>query len=120
MLIRPVDALGDILPVRSAAEMMSGSAAVGRLAADRLRLLRGDWWESPDEGFQILELLREDRISEQNLERLSDMISAFLLETPEVAAVDEVRAELTGHVFSYACRLICEGGTAEVEYEMEV
>ena len=120
MLIRPMDASGDILPVRSAAEMLSGPAAVRRLAADRLRLLRGDWWESPDEGFQILELLREDRISEQNLERLSDMISAFLLETPEVAAVDEVRAELNGHMFSYSCRLICEGGSAEVDYETEV
>ena len=95
-------------------------AAVGRLACDRLRLLRSDWWESPDEGFQILDLLRVKRFSEQNLDQLSDMISAFLLETPGVVAVDEVETEMNAHTFSYSCRLICEDGTAEVTYETEL
>ena len=120
MLLRPVDENGDILPVHSVSDMLSGPAAVGRLACDRLRLLRGDWWESPDEGFQILELLREDRVSERNLDQLSDTISAFLLETSGIIAVDDVQTEMTGHVFSYSCRLICEDGTTDVAYEAEV
>ena len=120
MTLRPVDASGDILPVHSVSDMLSGPEAVGRLACDRLHLLCGDWWESPDEGFQILDLLREKRFSEQNLDQLSDTISAFLLETAGVVAVDDVQADLTGHTFSYSCRLICEDGTTDVVYEAEV
>ena len=45
--MRPVDASGDILPVLSAADMATGAEAVAVLAADRLRLLTGDWWENP-------------------------------------------------------------------------
>ena len=39
MLLRPVDASGDILPVLSSSDLVSGAEAVVILARDRLNLL---------------------------------------------------------------------------------
>jgi hypothetical protein len=41
MLLRPADASGDILPVRSSSAMLSGPEAVALLVRYRLSLLRG-------------------------------------------------------------------------------
>ena len=43
MILRPVDASGDILPVSSSSDLLSGPEAVARLAAYKLSLLKGDW-----------------------------------------------------------------------------
>ena len=51
MLLRPVDASGDILPVISSSVLLSGPEAVALLVQDRLSLLRGEWWENPENGF---------------------------------------------------------------------
>ena len=118
MLLRPVDGNGDILPVAAASDMLSGPAAMGQLARNRLRLLKGDWWESPDEGFRMLELLREDRITERNVDQLSSYLSSFLLETPGVVAVDDVEAEMFGRQFSFACRLIGEEGSEHLTWSV--
>ena len=40
MLLRPVDASGDILPVSSSSDLLSGPEAVARLAAYKLSLLK--------------------------------------------------------------------------------
>ena len=56
MLLRPLDASGDILPVLSSSSMLSGGPAVAVLAESRLNLLSGEWWEnrSCDKGTVLL------------------------------------------------------------------
>ena len=41
MILRPVDASGDILPVLVSSDLLSGPEAVALLVQDRLSLLRG-------------------------------------------------------------------------------
>ena len=48
MLLRPVDASGDLLPVMSSSDLLSGPEAVARLVQYRLSLLRRAWWENPE------------------------------------------------------------------------
>lgn len=60
MLIRPADASGDVLPVLSYRDLLSGPEAVAQLVQYRLSLLRGEWWKTPEEGFFILERMREE------------------------------------------------------------
>ena len=52
MILRPVDASGDLLPVLSSSDLLSGPEAVARLVQYRLSLLRGEWWENPENGFR--------------------------------------------------------------------
>ena len=106
MTLRPMDDTGDILPVSFASKMCSGADAVGFLAFLRLKLYQGDWWEDEEEGCDILELLRRNRISSGNLSLLSSSISNYLAQTPGVLDVRDAEISLSGHVASYSCQLI--------------
>ena len=90
MLLRPVDASGDILPVLSSSAMLSGPEAVARLAEYRLSLLWREWWENPESGFFILETMRESRVTDADAASLSSMITAYIRETPGVRDVEDV------------------------------
>ena len=117
MLLRPVDASGDLLPVLSSSAMLSGPKAVARLAEYRLSLLRGEWWENPENGFFILEEIRESRVTEADAASLSSRITAYIRETDGVREVENVRFSVNGRRFSYTCGVRTEEGTAEVSYE---
>ena len=120
MLLRPVDASGDVLPVMSSSDLLSGPEAAARLAGYRLSLLQGEWWENPENGFFILERMRESRIAEGEVSVLASQITAYIRETPGVRDVENVRFSISGRRFLYACEIRTEGGTAEMSYEEEV
>ena len=117
MILRPVDASGDILPVISSSDMVSGPDAVALLVQDRLNLLVGEWWEYPESGFSILGVMQESRITEAEASSLSSMITAYIRETPGVRDVGNVRFLVSGRQFSYSCEVLTEEGTAAVVYE---
>ena len=120
MLLRPVDASGDLLPVPTSSAMLSGPEAVARLAEYRLSLLRGEWWENPENGFFILETLRDSRITEADAASVSSMITAYLRETPGVREVEDVRFSAEGRKLSYSCEIRTEEGTAALKFEEEL
>ena len=120
MLLRPVDAFGDILPVLSSSVLLSGPEAVALLVQDRLSLLRGEWWENPENGFFILDTLQGSRVTEADASALSSQITAYVRETPGVRDVEDVRFSVEGRQFSYACEIRTEEGNAEVNYSAEL
>ena len=92
---RPADASGDILPVLSAADLLTGIRAETQLIRDRLNLLTGDWWENPEWGNGVLELLRESRLT---------------------VDVREVKCSFEGGQFRYECTVETGAGTARISY----
>ena len=118
MLLRPVDASGDILPVLVSSDLLSGPEAVAQLVQYRLSLLRGEWWENPENGFFILDTLQGSRITEADASALSSQISAYVRETPGVREVEDVRFSVDGRRFSWSCSVRTEEGTAIVNYEV--
>ena len=116
MLLRPADASGDILPVLSSADLLSGPKAVALLVRDRLSLLRGEWWENPENGFFILDGMQAGRITEADASMLSSRISAYVRETPGVRDVANVRFTVEGRRLSWSCEVLTEDGKAEVNY----
>ena len=120
MLLRPVDASSDILPVISSSVLLSGPEAVALLVQDRLSLLRGEWWENPENGFFILDTLQGSRVTEADASALSSQITAYVRETPGVRDVEDVRFSVEGRQFSYACEIRTEEGNAEVNYSAEL
>ena len=120
MLLRPVDASGDILPVLSSSDLLSGPEAVARLVQDRLSLLKGEWWEYPENGVFILETMRESRITEADAASLSSQITAYIRETPGVRDVENVDFSVEGRNFVYSCEILTEEGTAALNFEEEL
>ena len=119
MLLRPVDASGDVLPVLSSSDLLSGPEAVAQLVQYRLSLLAGEWWENPARGFRILERFRDSRIAVSDASSLSSMITAYIRETDGVQDVEDVRFSVSGRQFSYRCSVRTKEGSAEVAYQAE-
>ena len=117
MLLRPVDATGDILPVLSSRDMLSGPEAVAQLVEYRLSLLTGEWWENAGMGFSILEVIRTSRLTEDSASALASMITSYVRETTGVQEVEDVRFSVSGRVFSYSCSVRTEEGSASVSYD---
>ena len=116
MRMRPVDADGDLLPVLSSSDLLSGAEAMALLVQDWLSLLQGEWWENPTIGFSVLESMRSSRLTETDAAALASMISSYIRETPGVQDVDDVRFAVTGRRLSYSCQVRTEGGTADVVF----
>jgi hypothetical protein len=117
MILRPVDAAGDILPVLSSRALLSGPEAVARLVEYRLSLLTGEWWENAGMGFSILEVMRTSRLTEDTGSALASMITSYIRETTGVQEVEDVRFSVSGSVFSYSCSVRTEEGSASVSYD---
>ena len=119
MFLRPADALGDVLPVLSYRDLLSGPEAVARLTAYKLSLLKGDWWEYPEDGFFVLEFMREERFSEANAGMCASQVTEFIRGVEGVFEVDDVKFETDGRVFRYSCQLLTEEGPAALEYAFD-
>ena len=120
MVLRPVDAYGDMLPVLASSGLLSGPEAVALLVRHRLSLLRGEWWETPELGFGILETLRSSRLTEADASYLASFITDYIRRTSGVQAVENVAFSVSGRQFFFSCTVRTEEGTAEVAYEAEM
>ena len=117
MRIRGRDENGDILPVLGLADLVSGGEAVALLVKDRLTMYTGEWWENPEWGNGILEMLKESRLTEADQQVLANYISGYIRKTPGVLDVREVKVSVEGRRFRYSCEIVTENGTARVQYE---
>ena len=103
MLSRPVDSSGDILPVLTPGDLLSGSEAAAAALSDHLRLFAGDWWEYADRGNEIPDLLSQGLRSERDLETLSGYLSSYVRDFPAVSSVSDARASFSGRAFTFSC-----------------
>ena len=113
ILLRPIDSTGDILPVLSVSSCLKDSTAVAQLALYRLKLLKGEWWESPSRGCTIMETLKSSRLTEESAERFSADLTAYLRDTEGVTAVEDVSWKTDGRTLQWSCRLRTVFGETE-------
>lgn len=118
MKIRPEDENGDVLPVLRAGEMNSGARAAARLAESRLTLYAGDWWENPAWGNEILNMLKESRLTEAGAQALSTYLSEYVRGTAGIRDLTDIRFSADGTRFSWSCTAITEYGPVNIGYEL--
>ncbi len=116
MLLRPVDASGDILPVLSASVLVSGPEAVTLLVRDRLNLLSGEWWENPARGCEVFDMMRSGRVTTQDVSALTSYLCSYIGATRGVRSVEDVHTNVSGRRFAFSCRVLTEDGSGEVSY----
>ena len=110
MTARPVDSSGDILPVLSPASLLSGAPAVASALGDHLRVFTGDWWEYPDRGNPVFDLIAAGPMGEKDIPALSACVTSYVMEFPAVRAVSDVRAALSGGVMTYSAVAYLDSG----------
>ena len=103
MLSRPVDSSGDVLPVLTPADLLSGPEAAAAGLSDHLRLFAGDWWEYADRGNEIPDLLSAGLRSERDLETLSGYLTSYVRDFPPVSSVSDAHASFSGRTFTFSC-----------------
>ena len=113
--LRPVDDDGDIRPVYAASELISGAEAVVVYIRQRMKLYAGEWWENSEEGNRILDMLQAGRLSEADAPSVSSYLSSYIMETPGVVSLEDVRVNAEGRGLSYSCTVITEYGAVYLE-----
>ena len=114
MLLHNRDAQGDWMPVTVSGDGLKGAEAVARLVEDRLKLFQAEWWEDPRIGNPVLEMFRTGRPTEILLTQMTNMIAAYIQETPGVLAVEDVQASVLNREISFYCRVMTAEGEAFV------
>ena len=118
--LRSVDPSGDVLPVLSSRDLLSGPEAVAQFVKYRLSLLQGEWWENPGYGFGILNLMQASRVTDADASVLASRITEYIRQTDSVLEVEDVRFVVIGRKFSYSCTVRTKEGTAGVDYHADV
>ena len=116
MILRPVDNNGDVLPVLTSSSLLRDVPAEARLTQDRLELLSGDWWENLSWGNEIVDLLKESRLTEADTQALASYLSSYIRETPGVLDVRDVSFSGEGKEFSFSSTVDTEDGEAGIDY----
>ena len=119
MMIRPVDASGDILPVLSPSDPVSGADAAVILVRDRLNLFSGEWWENREWGCGAFEMMRSGRVTEADVPAISSYLTGYIRQTPGVESVEDVRTSVSGRRFSYSCRVLTSSGSGEISWSAD-
>ena len=102
MNFRPVDLSGDILPVRSRADLLTGSEALAAALADHLKLHYADWWEYDSRGNEIFGMIASSRYTAQDADALSSYLVSYIQEFPGVRSVSDISASFSGRTFSFS------------------
>ena len=118
MILRPVDENGDMLPVLSSSRMLKGAEAVAQMIRCRLSLYTGEWWENPARGNEILEMLRDARLTEADGQSLAAYITSFIRETPGVLDVRDIACSLTDRQLHYSCTVDTDSGSVSISFTM--
>ncbi len=114
MLSRPVDASGDILPVTKSSDLLSGVPAVEAGLTDHRCLFFGEWWEDPEKGNEILDLISESRCTDRDAETLESYLVSYLLEFPGVQSISVVSSSFSGPTFFFSCTVHTEDGALRI------
>ena len=112
--LRPSDSTGDILPVLSVSELIQSPLTTAKHIDYRLKLLAGEWWEYPDQGNQILQLLQSSRLTEADAPALSSYLSSYIAETPGVFSIESAEIAVSGSAFRYSCTALTGDGKVSV------
>lgn len=118
MIVRPVDKNNDMMPVWSADQMVTGSAAVGISVGDNLRLMHGEWWEDEDLGVLIPEYFA-NTIKHGDIQIFANYLTGAISRMAGVRGVENVEVAFDNRQLTYGCTLITDQGTDELEVELD-
>ena len=117
MISRNVDDSGDVLPVVSQGDLATGTEAAAIGLADHLRMFTGEWWEYPDRGNGIFDLIAGERVTEKQVPALCSYLSSYVGSFPEVGQVEDVRGSVMNEAFIYSATVrMLSGETIRVSF----
>ena len=112
MIVRPLGADGDIVPIYRLDQMLGGKDAVAQIVNLRLHFFYGEWWEEREMGFRVPEFLVANA-RKGDIELLSKYISSYISNTEGVKSVINVVSSYTNHHMIFSCTVLTDQGKTE-------
>ncbi len=97
--------------------MITGKKAVARLVEYALKLLHGEWWENPELGLRVIEMMRERRGGEDGVQGIVNYVTRTIAGVPGVVSVEGVRGTAEGRKRCYECRIVTGDGSEGIGFE---
>lgn len=117
MIVRPIDANGDMMPVWNDSQMLSGADAVAQVVKERLCFYQGEWWEDDELGIGLPDFIA-DNVRKSDIDLLAKYITSYIAETRGVAEISGITAKYNKGVLSLRCLIIADDGQSEVEVDL--
>ena len=114
MLVRPLSETGDMMPVWSTDQMLTGAKAAAQVVQTRLQFFQGEWWEDENIGFGIPQYLI-DTLKSSDINMAAKYISQYISETEGVERVDNVVYSQVGRQMLFGCTVVVNGESESVE-----
>ena len=117
MIVRPLDENGDMIPIHSVDQMISGTDAVAQVIHLRMDLMYGEWWEDETIGFRIPDFLVKG-VRSGDIDMLAKYVASYISGTQGVRSVTNVAASYANHTLILRCAVLTDDGTSIVEVDL--
>ena len=115
---RRLDANGDMTFGRGAESFARGAEAVRQAIETRLRLLRGEWWERPQDGLPLYQQMLGRPCTQAQKELMDLLLTERIADTRNVTRVYDAQSAYDGRAYRFACNVQTEFGETNIEVSL--
>lgn len=112
---RALDASGDMTVGAGEAGFLTGLDAIRQAIQTRLKLLRGEWWERPEDGLPLFEQMLGRPRTQAHKELMELLVTERIADTRRVESVGDVKSAFDGRAYTYTAKVQTEFGQTAVE-----
>lgn len=120
MKYRKLTATGDYSFGNNAQDFITDAQAVAQAVQTRLHLLRGEWWETPEDGLPLFQSILGVSNTEKNKQTADLLIQQRILGTTGVTEINNYISVVDGvsRTFTISCDINTVYGLATVEVNL--
>jgi hypothetical protein len=114
MRYRILDQNGDYSFGRGQQNLTYGVYAVTQAIKTKLKLLKGEWWESLEDGLPLFQNILGQPGTKENLNIVDSLIKEQIISTQDVISIEEFSSEYNARKYSYIATVNTKYGAISV------
>lgn len=103
MKYRMLDVNGDYCFGRGQQNITFGKYAVSQAIKTRLNLLKGEWWESIDEGLPLFQNILGQTGGLNNILIVDNLIKERIIKTQDVLSIKNFESNFENRIYTFNC-----------------
>lgn len=112
---RRLDGEGDMVFGSGLNAFLTDLEAVTQSVQTRLKLLRGEWWERPQDGLPLFQRILGKPCTDAQREAVDLILIETIADTRHVTGVSNAKSWFDGRAYRFTCSVQTEFGTTTVE-----
>ena len=112
---RRLDGAGDMVFGSGLNAFLTDLEAVTQSVQTRLKLLRGEWWERPQDGLPLYQQMLGRPCTQAQKELMDLLVTERIADTRKVTRVYDAQSAFDGRAYRFICNVQTEFGETTVE-----